>query len=112
MWPIILNFVALIVPVIPSLVTDIENLWRHKPNSGAQKWISVEQALSGSISEVAQQIAAVAPPGTKVEDISAAVVIFSKAINDATVALANALHVFPHAGQPAIAAVAPTPVKP
>lgn len=96
-----------ILPVIPSLVTDIENLWRHKPGSGAQKWISVEQALSGSVSEVADQLLAVAPAGTKAEDISAAIAIYARAVNDATVALANSLKVFPHGGAEPSAPAAP-----
>lgn len=107
MWPIALTWIMRILPVIPSLVTDIENLWRHKPNSGAQKWIAVEQALSGSISEVADQLAAVAPADTKPEEISAAVSIYARAVNDATVALANSLKVFPHGAQPAAAAPPP-----
>lgn len=96
MWPIILTWIMRIIPVVPSLVTDIENLWRGKPKAGAQKWLSVEQALSSSIEEVAQDAAKFAPPGTKAEEISAAVAIFSKAVNDAAVTLANALGVFQH----------------
>lgn len=101
MWPIVLTWVMRILPVIPSLVTDIENLWRHKPHAGAQKWISVEQALSGSISEVAEQLMAIAPPGTQVSDITAAISIYSRAVNDATVQLANSLKVFPTSAPPA-----------
>lgn len=100
MWPIALAWIVQVLPVIPSLVTDIENLWRHKPASGAQKWISVEQALSGSISEVTSAISAAAPAGTSEADISAAVAVFAKAVNDASVALANKLGAFPHGGQP------------
>lgn len=111
MWPLVLTFIMQVVPVIPSLVTDIENLFRAKPKSGAAKWIAVEQALSQPISDVASQIAAAAPPGTKTEEISAAVAIYTKAVNDATVALANALHVFPHAGTPAAPPASPA-VKP
>lgn len=96
MWAIALSWIVQILPVVPSLVTDIENLWRHKPKSGAQKWISVEQALSGSISEVTAAITAAAPAGTKAEDISAAISIFVRAVNDASVALANSLGAFPH----------------
>lgn len=101
MWPIALTWIMRVIPVIPSLVTDIENLWRQKPKAGQAKWIAVEQALSGSISDVAQELMGVAPAGTKVEDISAAAAIFAKSVNDASVAFANALHVFPTTAQPA-----------
>jgi len=107
MWPLILNFIIQAIPVIPSLVTDIENLWRGKPKAGSQKWLSVEQALSQSISAVAGEVAQLAPAGTKAEEVSAALVIFSKAVNDASVALANTLKIFPHAGAPAVAAQPP-----
>lgn|SRR5487761_1889976 len=106
MWPIALAWIVQVLPVIPSLVTDIENMWRHKPKSGAQKWISVEQALSGSIEEVTKAIAAAAPAGTKEADISAAASEFARAVNDASVGLANKLGAFPHAGQAATPAPA------
>lgn len=105
MWMTVLGWIVTALPVIPSLVTDVENLWRNKPKSGQQKWLSVEQALSGSISEVAQNVMQLAPPGTKVEEVSAAITVFSKAVNDAAVALANTLQVFPHGTAPAAAAV-------
>ena len=95
MWELVIQFAITALGAIPSLVRGVESLWSHTPKSGASKWISVEQALSGSIQLVADQVAKQAPPGTKTEEISAAVVVFSKAVNDAFVALANALHLLP-----------------
>jgi len=112
MWLKILGWIIIVVPVIPSLVTDIENLWRSTPKSGNKKWLSVEQALSGSISEVASEVAKLAPTGTKAGDVSTAIVIFTKAVNDAAVALANTLQIFPHDGQPAVNASGTPVVKP
>jgi hypothetical protein len=109
MWPLVLQFAMQIVPVIPSLVTDIENLFRGKKKSGAQKWIAVETTLAPHIADLAQALAAQAPPGTKVEEISKYVSIYTRAVNDATVAFANSLKIFPHNDQPAIAA--PPPAK-
>jgi hypothetical protein len=105
MWPVVLEFIMRAIPVIPSLVTDIENLWRGKPKAGASKWISIEQALSGTIADTAKAVIALAPAGTKPEFVSQQLVIFAKSVNDASVALANALQVFPHAGNsPAVPA--------
>lgn len=99
MWSAILGYVIKLLPIIPQLVTTIENLWAPKPKAGAQKWISVEQALSGSIADVAQTVASIAPMGTKPEQVSAAIAVFSKAVNDAFVALANDLQLFAHGGK-------------
>jgi len=88
-----------VLPVIPSLVTDVENLWREMPQTGKQKCAAVEQALGGSVSEVVNKLMAAAPQGTKVENVTAAVAIFARQVNDATVQLANALKVFPHSEQ-------------
>lgn len=96
MWPTILTWVMRVVPVIPSLVTDIENLWRGQPKKGPQKWLGVEQAISGSIQEVASEAAKLAPAGTKTEEITKAVSVFAKAVNDASVELANTLGIFQH----------------
>lgn len=109
MFGTILNWVVTAISVIPSLVTDIERLWSGQAKSGSQKWLSVEQALSGSIQDVAQVAAKLAPTGTKAEVISTAVDVFAKSVNDAFVALANELKLFPHNGQPASNAV---PVAP
>lgn len=111
MWAVILGWVLKAVTVIPSLVTDIENLWKDRPKSGQSKWISVEQALSGSIGDVAKVAASLSPAGTKAEVIADAVAVFSKAVNDAFVALANELQLYPHNGQPA-ANQLPVPPKP
>lgn len=102
MFSTILNFVLTIVPVIPQLVTSIENLFKGTPKSGPQKWIAVEQALSQSISTVSGEIAKIAPAGTTAETISTALVVFSKDVNDAFVKLANDLQLFTHSGQPAV----------
>jgi len=96
-----------VLPVIPSLVTDVENLWREMPQTGKQKCAAVEQALGGSVSEVVNKLMAAAPQGTKAEDITAAVAVFARQVNDATVQLANALQVFPHAAPTVAAAESP-----
>lgn len=109
MFTTIFSWVMQVITVLPSLITDIEKLWSGTAKSGSQKWLSVEQALSGSISAVAEAAAKLAPAGTSVDTISTAVDIFVKAVNDAFVALANTLQLFPHAGQPAANAVAASP---
>jgi hypothetical protein len=107
MWPILLPWILEIIPRIPSLVTDVEEAFHGKPQAGAQKWSAVEQALSTSISEVTHQLAAIAPAGTNSEEIAAALSTYTKAINDATVELANKLKIFAHAGQPAATPATP-----
>ncbi|MGH9770108.1 MAG: hypothetical protein ACRD4Q_00160 [Candidatus Acidiferrales bacterium] len=109
MFSTIFTWVMQVIPVLPSLITDIEKLWGGTAQSGSQKWLSVEQAMSGSISAVAEVAAKLAPAGTSVDAISTAVDIFVKAVNDAFVALANTLQLFPHAGQPAANAATPAP---
>lgn len=110
MWTKILGWVMTAISVIPSLAADVERLWAGVPQSGSQKWISVEQALSGSISDVANEVAKLSPAGTTANEISDAVAIFSKDVNDAFVKLANDLKLFPHAGQPATNAAPPPAV--
>jgi hypothetical protein len=109
MWPLILMFVTQVVPVIPSLVTDIESLFRGKQKAGAAKWIAMEQLLAGPIQQLSTELAAVAPPGTKPELIALHVAVYTKAINDATVAFANGLGMFPTTGTPA--AIGAPPAK-
>lgn len=101
MFAAILSAVLQIIPILPGLITDIEHLWSNKPKSGSSKWISVEQALSGSIEEAANVAAKLAPAGTKAETISTAIAVFTKDVNDAFVTLANDLQLFSHAGKPA-----------
>ena len=100
MFMTILSWVLRVVPVIPSLVTDIENLWRGKPAAGQAKWQAVEQALSQSIQDVTAEITAIAPAGSKPADISKAISIFAKDVNDTFVKLMNDLKLFGHGGQP------------
>jgi hypothetical protein len=89
----ILKYVIPALTAIPQLVQGVESLWKGTPKSGAQKWIAVEQALSASIVTVAQEISQLAP-NTPVDTVSAKVAIFSKAVNDAFVKLANDLGIF------------------
>lgn len=83
-----------ILNVLPNIITTMEQLWNSKPKSGAEKWIGVEQALSGSITLAANEIAKMAPAGTKAEVISSAIAKFTKACNDAFVGLMNDLGLF------------------
>jgi hypothetical protein len=107
MWPLILTFGMQVIPVIPSLVTDIENLFRGKKKAGAQKWLAVEQLLAPQVEELSTQIAAIAPPGSKKADIAKHVAQYTRAINDATVAFANAVGAFPSTNAPAVPAQPP-----
>lgn len=89
----IVKYVIPVLSALPQLVVGIESLWKGTPKAGAIKWIAVEQALSSSISLVAQEIAQLAP-GTPVDTVSAKVAIFTKAVNDAFVTLCNELGIF------------------
>jgi hypothetical protein len=89
----ILKYVIPVLSALPQLVVGIESLWKGTPKAGAQKWIAVEQALSQSISLVAQEVAQLAP-NTPVNTVSAKVALFTKAVNDAFVALCNDLGIF------------------
>jgi len=112
MWPILLPWILQVVPVIPSLVADVENLFRGKPKAGQAKAATVAQAISSSIADITTQLAAAAPPGTEPAEIADACAAFAAAINDATVMLANKLKIFPHTPAPADApALNPTDVK-
>ena len=90
----ILKFVVPALTALPQLITGIESLFKNVPKFGASKWILVELALSQSITTVAQEITQLAP-GTSADKASAEVAKFSKAVNDAFVALANGLGIFP-----------------
>lgn len=110
MWQKILGFVVQVLPVIPSLVTDIERLFANQPQSGVAKAKAVESAIAGSIQDVAAEVAKLAPAGTKPEAIATALSQFTADVNSAFVTLCNDLALFPHAGQPATNAVpAPAP---
>jgi hypothetical protein len=91
----VLGWVLPILTALPSLITGAETLWSHTPKSGPQKWISVEQSVSGTIELAANEIAKLAPPGTDAQTISDAIAVFTKAVNDAFVALMNALKILP-----------------
>lgn len=93
MWLKIAGWVSAALTALPSLITGVEALWKGQPKSGAQKWISVEQALSGSIALIANQVSTLAP-GTPPDVAAQKVVIFTKAVNDAFVKLCNDLGVF------------------
>ena len=101
MWQAILTLIAAIIPTIPSLVTDAENVFRNQPQSGAQKAASVVQFVAPLIQSVSQDVAKLAPAGTDAQKIANAVNVYAKAVNDATVVLANDLGVFPHTTSPA-----------
>lgn len=94
LFTIVLSYVGRIVPILPLLIQAIESLWKGVPKSGPQKWIGVEQAIGGSITAVAQEVAALAPAGTSASKISAALAVFTKAVNDAIVRLFNDLGIF------------------
>lgn len=94
MFTAVLKWVLQLIPVIPQLVTSIENLFKGQAKAGPQKWIAVEQALSQSITMASTEIAQLAPAGTKAETISNALAVFSKDVNDAFVKLANDLKLF------------------
>lgn len=96
----ILTWLLPILTAIPSLIQAVEGLWSNVPKSGAQKWISVETALSQSIQTVGQEIVK-AVPNAQVDAAAAKVDLWAKAVNDATVALFNDVGLLPHAGQPA-----------
>lgn len=91
---VVLRYVLPAITALPQLIDGIEKLFAGRPKSGAAKWIAVEQALSGSIVLVANEVAALAPDGTKVDEISAKVAIFTKAVNDAFVKLCNDLGIY------------------
>jgi hypothetical protein len=100
MWQAILMLIAAIIPSVPSLVTDAENVFRGKPKSGEQKAASVIQFVAPIIETTSQAIAQLAPPGTDAQKIANSVNVYTKAMNDATVALANDLGAFPHTPTP------------
>lgn len=105
MFATIVTWILKVIPVLGQIIPSIENLWASQPKSGQQKWLSVENALSGSIQLVANEAAKLSPAGTTAEEISTAVDVFTKDVNDAVVTLMNDLKLFPHAGQPAANAV-------
>jgi len=96
MWLKILGLIAAILPSIPSLVTDAENIFRSQPQSGVEKAASVVAFVSPLIESTSQAIVKLAPAGSDASKIAASVTAYTKAVNDATVVLANDLGVFPH----------------
>lgn len=91
---VLLKFVVPAIQALPTLISGIEALFQNRPKSGPQKWIAIEQALSGAIVLAAEEVVKIAPDGTKVDDVSGKIAVFSKAVNDAFVKLANDLGVF------------------
>ena len=89
----LLGYLPALLSALPQLIAGIEALFKGTPKAGAQKWIAVEQALSQSIALLAQEVAQLAP-GTPVDKASAAIAIFTKAVNDAFVKLCNDLGIF------------------
>jgi hypothetical protein len=96
MWQGILTLISVIIPQIPSLVTVMENLFSNKKQSGLQKAAGVINAVAPLIAQEAGNIAKLAPAGTDAAKIATAVEAYTKAVNDATVVLANDLGIFPH----------------
>lgn len=96
MFQAIITWALRILSVLPNLIVNIENLFSAVPKSGPQKWISVEGALAQAIETAANEVAKLAPAGTKAETISAAIAKFTKAANDAFVTLMNELGIFTH----------------
>lgn len=87
----LLKYVVPILTALPDLILGVENLWKHTPGSGPQKWISIEQSVSGTIEVAANEVAKLAPSGTPASQISAEIAIFTKTVNDAFVTLMNNL---------------------
>jgi len=77
-----------LLQALPSLIKGVEALWAHKPKSGPEKWLAVEQAASGTIESIADAIVK-ANPNAKVDAVTTAVAQFTKAANDALVKLYN-----------------------
>lgn len=94
----LLGYIVPILTALPNLILGVEALWSNKPKSGASKWISVEQATSGTIQLAAQEVAKLAPAGTPEQTISDAVAVFTKSVNDAFVTLMNTLGILPTGG--------------
>jgi hypothetical protein len=106
----VVGYALQILTGLPSIVTGVENLWQHIPKSGAQKWIAVEQALSGTISTIGSDVAKDVPNITA-DDVATAMAKFSKAANDAFVELLNDLGLFKSATPAASAPAATAPTS-
>jgi hypothetical protein len=103
MWASIIQLVAGILPIIPSLVTDAENIFRA-PSSGPTKAAQVIAFVTPLIETATTAIVKLAPAGSDQAKIAASITAYTKAVNDATVALANDLGIFPHTTTPAAVA--------
>lgn len=84
----IFSVVIPLLTAIPTLIQGVEQLWKGTPKAGAQKWISVEQALSGSIQQIAAEVQSAVPNQTA-DDVATKAAIWAKAVNDATVTFFN-----------------------
>ena len=87
---VILTAVIGIISALPNLIAGIEAAFGKGKGQGASKWISVEQALSTPIQNIANQLAATVP-NAKVDAVAAEVSKFTKATNDAIVAFYNSV---------------------
>jgi hypothetical protein len=101
MWGILAAWSLRIVSVIPTLVSAVEQVFKGTPKSGPQKWVAVSSVLAPAIADVATDLSKLAPPGTPPSTITAAIARYTKAINDATVAVANDLGIFTPSPPPA-----------
>lgn len=94
MWSKIISIGIGILTSIPTLIQGVEQLWKGTPKAGAQKWISVEQALSASIEQIAAEVVKECP-NTAVDDVAGRASVWAKAVNDATVAFFNDVGLLP-----------------
>lgn len=88
MWAKAFAMMIPLLTAIPTLIQGVEKLWSGVPKSGAQKWIAVEQALSGSIQQIAAEVQAVVPD-QQADEVAQKAAIWAKAVNDATVRFFN-----------------------
>lgn len=92
----IAGLVLQVLTGLPGLIQGVESLWAHVPKSGAQKWIAVEQAVSGTIQEIANEVVKNVP-SANADEVAGKVALFTKASNDAFVKLMNDLNMMPGA---------------
>lgn len=101
MWQAILGLVSAIGGNAPAIVTTVENIFHGKQKSGVQKAVAATNFFAPVIEASAQEFAKLAPAGTGADKIAASISKYTAAVNDAAVALANDLGVFPHSSAPA-----------
>ena len=101
MWQAVLGLVSAISANAPSIVTTVENIFHSKSKSGAQKAVTAANFFAPVIAASAQEFAKLAPAGSNADAIAASITKYTRAVNDAAVALANDLNIFPHSDAPA-----------